>query len=420
VEPKEKTVLVISLLNTLHDLNYVGIDTCSAVSVSTERGDFAFVDDSKAAKDSVILRGVGGENTVIGGRGPMVVQAKDSNGNDILVFDPSGVYLDQAEQDDSQARFRIFGQSRLKRAGLKIHQDRYEDGQDYLVYRGGEMEIPTETIDDIVALRTSVRALTDEQENGLMEHLKRIISEGKGGPAFVQVEQCASFIMNEANLSREQMARLVHWRQAHRQAGEGIIHENCPICEEGKRKTKGFKRNQDYREQVTKRFSPYHRIYADGYGGQNSMGTESYQGAKGGFVFTCPSSGTIKVKLYATSVQFPAILYQVLQEIEAEGYCCREVYVDTFKVNFSAAAEEVAVMFKVRIVPVSSGTPQENAYAESAVRTNIAAMSRSLMAGAPHLDESCWGLADVYSAAIVETLHQQGHDKRSPHEIKKG
>jgi hypothetical protein len=125
------------------------------------------------------------------------------------------------------------------------------------------------------------------------------------------------------------------------------------------------------------------------------------------------------VKLYATSAQFPAILYQVLQEIEAEGYCCREVYVDTFKVNFRAAAEEVAAMFKVGIVPVSSGTPQENAYAESAVRT-IAAMLRSQMVDAPHLDESCWGLSDVYCAVIVETLPQQGHDKRSPHEIKKG
>jgi hypothetical protein len=111
---------------------------------------------------------------------------------------------------------------------------------------------------------------------------------------------------------------------------------------------------------------------------------------------------------------------QVLQEVEAEGYCCREVYVDTFKVNFSAAAEEVAAMFQVRIVPVSSGTRQENAYAESAVRTIIAAMSRSQMAGAPHMDGSCWGLSDVYCAAIVETLPQQGHDKRSPHEIKKG
>ncbi len=73
---------------------------------------------------------------------------------------------------------------------------------------------------------------------------------------------------------------------------------------------------------------------------QRSLGEESYQGAKGGFVFVCPSAGTIKVKLYATSEQFPAILYQVLQEVEAEGYACREIYVDTFKVNFSAAAEE--------------------------------------------------------------------------------
>jgi hypothetical protein len=55
------------------------------------------------------------------------------------------------------------------------------------------------------------------------------------------------------------------------------------------------------------------------------------------------------VKLYASSEQFPAILYQVLQEIEAEGYACREIYVDTFRVNFSAAAEEVAAMFKVRL-----------------------------------------------------------------------
>ncbi len=95
------------------------------------------------------------------------------------------------------------------------------------------------------------------------------------------------------------------------------------------------------------------------------------------------------------------------------------MYVDTFKVNFSAAAEEVAAMFKVRIVPVSSGTPQENAYAESAVRT-IAAMSRSQMAGAPHLDGSCWGLSDVYCGYLVETLPQQRHDKRCPHENKKG
>jgi hypothetical protein len=125
-------------------------------------------------------------------------------------------------------------------------------------------------------------------------------------------------------------------------------------------------------------------------------------------LFVCPSTGTIKVKLYATSEQFPVILYQVLQEVESEGYACREIYVDTFKVNFSAAAEEVAAMFRVRRVPVSAGTPQEMAYAESAVRV-IGEMSRILMAGAPHLDESCWGLADV-QAAYIHNFHESSLD----------
>jgi hypothetical protein len=53
------------------------------------------------------------------------------------------------------------------------------------------------------------------------------------------------------------------------------------------------------------------------------MGEESYQGAKGRFVFVCPVSGTMKVKLYASKKQFPAILYQILQEVESEGYATR-------------------------------------------------------------------------------------------------
>jgi hypothetical protein len=63
---KGKTVLTISLLSTLHDLDRVGIDTCSAVAVSTEPNEFLFIDDSPKAKKSVSLRGVGGENTAIG------------------------------------------------------------------------------------------------------------------------------------------------------------------------------------------------------------------------------------------------------------------------------------------------------------------------------------------------------------------
>jgi hypothetical protein len=67
----------------------------------------------------------------------------------------------------------------------------------------------------------------------------------------------------------------------------------------------------------------------------------------------------------------------------------REIYVDTFIVNISKAAEDVAAMFKVRIIPLSSGTPQELAYAERAVQT-LAQMSRALM-GEHHICRNLCG-----------------------------
>jgi hypothetical protein len=238
-----KTTLVVrvSLANSLHDLDLVGIDTCSAVSVSTEKEDFIFVNESREAKDSVTLRGVGGSSSVIGGRGPMVVKTKDKDANEVLMFDPSAVYLNPDELDDSQARFRIFGQAKLKKAGLKIVQDKYGDDEDYLVYRNGEMEIPLETNDDIVIVRTKPLDLSEEQNLKLEQYIEEVLGGSNEERAFVKINECNSFIMNEANLSPEERARLAHWCQAHRQCVEGIVRENCPICEEAKRKTKGFK-----------------------------------------------------------------------------------------------------------------------------------------------------------------------------------
>jgi hypothetical protein len=81
------------------------------------------------------------------------------------------------------------------------------------------------------------------------------------------------------------------------------------------------------------------------------MGSESYEGGIGGFVFACPVSGTIKAKIYSSLEQYPAVLYQTLQEVESGGYSCRELYCDTSSVNLSQAIEEVAGMFKVKIIP---------------------------------------------------------------------
>ncbi len=140
---EDAVVLVTSA--SLHDLELVGIDTCSTVSLSTEKSDFPYVDDSPAAKDSVTLNGVGGANTSIGGRGPMVVCAVDDEGNDLVVFGPAGVFLNVDEGSSHQQRFRIFGQQKLKEAGLSLHQDKRGNGVDYLTYKGGKLDIPLAT-----------------------------------------------------------------------------------------------------------------------------------------------------------------------------------------------------------------------------------------------------------------------------------
>ena len=100
-------------------------------------------------------------------------------------------------------------------------------------------------------------------------------------------------------------------------------------------------------------------VYVNGYGGGESLGVESYEGAVGGHLFVCPSTGEKHHKFYATNEQFPVALFQFLVHVESEGHRCREIYVDTYVVNISAEAEEATGVFHARIVPVSAGSPQE-------------------------------------------------------------
>ncbi len=46
--------------DALHNMEVVGIDICSALSVSTREEDFLFLDRSLQATESVVLRGVRG------------------------------------------------------------------------------------------------------------------------------------------------------------------------------------------------------------------------------------------------------------------------------------------------------------------------------------------------------------------------
>ena len=143
-------------------------------------------------------------------------------------------------------------------------------------------------------------------------------------------------------------------------------------------------------------------MHCDGVGGQKSMGFESYEGAIGEYMFACSGTGSKKVKLYSSNEQFPILLYHFLSQIEADRFRCRKIYVDTYSVNLSAEAHEVAAAFYTVLVPVSAGSPQELAFAESAHRV-IAASSRAMILNAPHMPKFC---CLVYGRP-VQCLHER-------------
>ena len=118
--------------NALLPLDHIGIDTCSALSVSTERSDFLYLDKSEAAVRSVSLEGIGGNESKVRGRGPLLIKTMDANGKMVFVVDPAGVYL---KSSALQPRLRILGQQKMKEVGFNIQQNKFEDNLDYLVVK---------------------------------------------------------------------------------------------------------------------------------------------------------------------------------------------------------------------------------------------------------------------------------------------
>ncbi len=109
-----------------------------------------------------------------------------------------------------------------------------------------------------------------------------------------------------------------------------MLNEDCYCCNQAKFKIKRapFPKNAGSYVAVA---IPFWRMFIDGFGGKWSLGCNSIEGAKGGIicVCVCPVSGSIVLKLYAKLTQFPAILYQVLQYVESQGFVCREIYMRT-------------------------------------------------------------------------------------------
>jgi hypothetical protein len=194
----------------LHPLDYVGIDTCSAMSVSTEVRDFLYLDTSKEACKSIELNGVGGGDSCVRGRGPMMVSVSDTEGKIWFLVDPAGVYL---KSSATQARLRIYGQQRMKSFGFYLRQNVNGDGEDYLIYKD-EKYLKMTTKRRIQRMKTG-KPLSHElrKSRALQDHIQELLYKRKHEYCIdperfnrVEVEEervyATSLIVNEAKLTK--------------------------------------------------------------------------------------------------------------------------------------------------------------------------------------------------------------------------
>jgi hypothetical protein len=170
--------------------------------------------------------------------------------------------------------------------------------------------------------------------------------------AYRQKDKCSMMFFNEAKVSDEERSRLYVRRlgfcnsnlfsKMMKDPDIGSLpnliplNEDNPINDAAKYKKQSHVRTPS---EISMTRKCWERVYVDGYGGGSSMGCESYEGAIGGYLFVCSSTGDVHHKLYASHEQFSAAVFQFLTHVESEGHRCHEIYCDTFSVNMSSEIE---------------------------------------------------------------------------------
>jgi hypothetical protein len=114
------------------------------------------------------------------------------------------------------------------------------------------MNIPLGEESGILTLATKPLNLDPEERKSLDEVVASDREEPNDDEHCMYVSQTA-LVMNEAYLTKVDKDRLMHWGTAHRVSlepgpkKEGL-NENCVVCDEAKRKTRGYKRNFEFKE----------------------------------------------------------------------------------------------------------------------------------------------------------------------------
>ena len=439
----------------LHDTSSgVGVDSDAALSMSMFSEDFIYIDSSPEAIARVPgFQGVGdGKAPKVGGVGPYLVRHADTGE---YLLDPEGVYL---LPSPGQPKFRIISMLRFKALGVRLVSCFKNTEADVLQCRKTSHDIklsaeghvdhnglprkilimPTKPCPKVPVtnkIKRLVRdVLTGKRSAMITNDLIRESDKPQDWPthgmalsglvismllaSVVNTIKVSSMVFNEAKLDENSRSRLYSrkfgccdtslFERMNKMEEHGDFPKMCALNEdslvqvEAKFKRKPYTKNDPA---IKMNLPCWHRTYVDGYGGGDSLGGESYEGAVGGYLFVCASTGDKHHKLYSSHEQFPIALFQFLVHVESEGHRCCEIYVDTFAVNVSAEAEEVVAMFHCKIVPVSAGSPQEVSFVEKG-HDVVAGRSRAMMLNAPHLPKWCWALADKYSVYVGRYLPQ--------------
>ena len=410
-----KATMMASYLHSV-DQN-CGIDTDAGMSISTLRKDFIWLkNDAATMRKLPSPAGISGGESSVGGVGPMVIRAKSGE----YLFDPEALFL---KPGAGQPNFRVLSAQRLKSNGVRLVQCYKGTDDDVLQDRRSKRTIklaeegpkdkkilvletiPCDLGNRKIFVKEICEGIVRKNRTALVpdldldKHLSGIRTRAKSMMLSFEArkKQVATMIFNEAKCSDEERSRLYVRRLGYcnsmlfprmikdKDIGDLPklipLNEDNPVNDSAKFKKKTHKRVP---ASISMDKPCWFRVFVDGYGGGGSMGCESYEGAIGGYLFVCPSTGDMHHKLYATHEQFPAALFQFLVHVESEGYRCHELYCDTFSVNISAEVDEILALFKVRAVPVSAGTPQEVSFVETTHRV-VAQRSRAMLLGAPHL-----------------------------------
>ena len=445
----DETQVVNAMSTCLNDMDSFAYDTGAGEGISTNKDDFYFLDDSDKVKKSVTIKGPSIGAPECEGRGPLVYTFKVGNKLMGLVH-PNGIL---AGSSVGSPDFRLASAMTMKRLGVRYLGGKFDDDDFIECVRTG-FRVPTCEDDGILTIKTEGSAkdiessveffqMVEEINCGLRSPLVEVTPFLKGAPerkgesklkfteedkdrmlkflreAHTKSKDLRVYLMNESKLTDDERARLYCRRFAYcdtnifktmfgkEEFGKfpklPTLNEDNIVADMAKFKRKPFKRNDPAN---TMDAPPFWRVYVDGYGGQQSLGGPSYEGAVGAYLFVCSSTGSTDIRLYASHKQFPIALHQFLVRVQAEYWKCRVIFVDTHSVNISAAVEEVLALFQVQLMPISTGTPQELAFAESRVRV-LKRMSTAMMAGAPHLDKKCWALSDKHSVFVGDFLPQQ-------------